>query len=283
MGYGNQERHSGDFDQSSHSELGHPVKTYLGVRPFSRRAPSSVYGFGFLGCHSLPPPDDLRTIAVAGLKALLFRPVPRESHRRVDAHSSLLQSCDVVPGSKAAVHQVGLRVLTRTLDYLLFHRCCLARVRTLRGDCDTHDDPISAVGGQLHIVSWPEAAIGHLHDPGLGVCSGDPRRRHSRALGDRPSLLLAFLRRLRLGQVAQRLPHPVLSLLCGALPRPLFALRNPRVRMLTLLCQSVYLGSRPLKAFLQRLLPTKGCGASARSYPHPILGHSLRIHYVGSH
>ena len=109
VGYGDKKHNGGDFGQSSYAELGYSVKTYLGIRPFGYRAPLPVDGFGLLGGHPLPPPHYLRSILIAGLVALMLRPVPREPYRRVHAHRSLLQSSDVLPCSKAAVHEVGLR------------------------------------------------------------------------------------------------------------------------------------------------------------------------------
>ena len=35
--------------------------------------------------------------------------------------------------------------------------------------------PLVGVGGELHVVGWPEAAIGHLHHPRLGVRGRGPR------------------------------------------------------------------------------------------------------------
>ena len=227
VGYGDKKHNGGDFGQSSYAELGYSVKTYLGIRPFGYRAPLPVDGFGLLGGHPLPPPHYLRSILIAGLVALMLRPVPREPYRRVHAHRSLLQSSDVLPCSKAAVHEVGLRVLARSLDYLLLHGCCLACIRTLRGDPYAHDDPLGTIGSQFHIVGRSKAAIGHLHHSSLGVCGGDPCRRHLGTQDSRFGAPLAVLRSLCLRQVLQRLLDPLLSLSCGALPRPLFPPCHP--------------------------------------------------------
>ena len=109
----------------SYAELGHSVKTYLSIGPFGYRAPLPVYGFGLLGGHPLSPLGYFRSIPVAGLVTLLLGLVPRQPHRRVHGDSSLFQSSDVLPCSKAAVHKVGLGVLARPLDHLLFHGCLL--------------------------------------------------------------------------------------------------------------------------------------------------------------
>ena len=276
VGYGDKKHNGGDFGQSSYAELGYSVKTYLGIRPFGYRAPLPVDGFGLLGGHPLPPPHYLRSILIAGLVALMLRPVPREPYRRVHAHRSLLQSSDVLPCSKAAVHEVGLRVLARSLDYLLLHGCCLACIRTLRGDPYAHDDPLGTIGSQFHIVGRSKAAIGHLHHSSLGVCGGDPCRRHLGTQDSRFGAPLAVLRSLCLRQVLQRLLDPLLSLSCGALPRPLFPPCHPWVRMLSLLRQPLYLCPRLVQARLQPSLATKGSRPSAGSHPHPVLSHTLQ-------
>ena len=278
VGYGDKQHNAGDFGKPSYAELGHSVKTYLSIGPFGHRAPLPVYGFGLLGGHPLPPRDYFRSILVAGLVTLLLRPVSREAYRRVHGHSSLLQSGDVLPGSKAAVHavhKVGIGVLVRPPDHLFLHRCCLACVRALRGDRYAHDDSLGAIGGQLHIVSRSEAAIRHLHHSCLGICGGDPCLRHLGALGLRLGVPLAFLFGFRLGQVPQRLLDTLLSLSCGTLSCPSFPTRHPKVRMLTLLHQPFYLYPRLLQTPLQSLLATKGCRTGARPHPHPVLSHTL--------
>ena len=132
VGYGDKKHNGGDFGQSSYAELGYSVKTYLGIRPFGYRAPLPVDGFGLLGGHPLPPPHYLRSILIAGLVALMLRPVPREPYRRVHAHRSLLQSSDVLPCSKAAVHEVGLS------NYLkMARRHCRRNHRSAHASCNT--------------------------------------------------------------------------------------------------------------------------------------------------
>ena len=201
-------------------ELAHSVKTHLGVRPLGHRRPLPVYGFGLAGGHPLPPPHHIRPIPVAGIVTLPFGLVPGQPHRRIHTHSSLLQSGDVLTGGKAPVHQVGVRAPARPPEQLLLHGrrlpCSVPDDVT-----PTHDDSVGAIGGQFHIVGWPEAAIRHLYHPCLGVCGGHP------CLGDLAALsaggvLLAFLLRLCPGRkTAGRAPTT-------GPPRPVSLALSPR-------------------------------------------------------
>ena len=67
MGYRGQEYDCRGFGEPSYSELGHPVLTYLRVRPFGRGTPVLVDGLSLLGRHALSPPHHRRAILIAGL------------------------------------------------------------------------------------------------------------------------------------------------------------------------------------------------------------------------
>lgn len=51
----------------------------------------------------------------------------------------------------------------------LVHRCHLAHVGADGVDRDPGNRPTSGIAGELHVVGGPVAAVGHLHDPGLGI------------------------------------------------------------------------------------------------------------------
>ena len=127
----------------------------------------------------------------------------------------------------------------------------------LLDDRHSHYDSLGLIGGQLDVVGWPKAAIGHLHHPGLRVRGGDPRRRYFGSLSDGLGLLLAFLGSLRLGQVVQGLLYSLHPLPGRSLPSGSFPLVYSRVGMLPLLCQPFHLGPRRLQVRLQGLLPAK--------------------------
>ena len=92
MGYGGKEHQAGDFGKSSYCELAYSVKTYLGIRPFGCSTALPVDGLGLLSGHPLPPPYYFRSILVAGFVTLMSLPVARQTYRRVNGHSSFLQS-----------------------------------------------------------------------------------------------------------------------------------------------------------------------------------------------
>lgn len=95
-------------------------------------------------------------------------------HRRVDV-GTLGRLLDLLVGGIAAIDQPGVRVLSAALANLLEHGHQLAHVAAGGGRLDADDDLALGVGGELGVVGGTVAAVGHLHDGGLGVGVGDTR------------------------------------------------------------------------------------------------------------
>lgn len=79
---------------------------------------------------------------------------------------------DILGAAKAAVHEMVFGQTARSRALPLQHGTHQAAVETGIVDIDVGDDLLADRAGHLHVVGWPEAAVGHLHDPRIGVRRG---------------------------------------------------------------------------------------------------------------
>ena len=150
------------------------------------------------------------------------------------------------------------------------------------------------VGHQLHVERRPEATVGHLHHPSLGVGRAHPRLALARVLAAIVTLAaraptpIALVHGLHLRQLRKRATHRLLALPRRPLPRrPLPRRRRAGVRV-ELLPQRRNLRLRLLMTALERAAASERRRARVRTHPRAVLRQTLqtqhlRVHQAGQH
>ncbi len=178
-------------------------------------------------------------------------------------------------GRIAAINEPCRGVLSAPLADLLDHGHQLPHVAAEGDRRNANNDLTFGIGGVLGVEGGAEATIGHLHDCGLGIGGGGPRR------FGRLALLDFELGQLR--QPLQRLLDSLLTLPGGPLARRLLAPRHGAGVFLALHLEGLDWRARLLQAILQALPAPKRSGSGTGAHPHPVLRHPLERDRTSRH
>ena len=144
-----------DLVEAAHDELPQPAIACLGIGTFRSRRALPVDRLGRLAAHAFAPPGDRRR--VAQLRCVpLARRVARRRHRHIRGHAGRRQRRDVVQFGVAAISKMLARPLPVVCAEGGAHRRQPAHVGAAGIDRHAGDGAAHGVGGELHIVSWPE-------------------------------------------------------------------------------------------------------------------------------
>ncbi len=259
--------HLGD---GAHSQACEAALAGEGIDAFGRGGPLFVDLFGCIAAHALAPlADRVAVVFLAGVGIGVG--VFRFEHRGID-DGVLGGVLDLLMGRVTAIDQPFVGVTAVALADLLDHGGQLRHVGTDRDRFDTDDHLAGGVGGELGVVGRPKAAVGHLHDGGLGIGGGGPRR-----------LARFSLFSLDLGHLGQALQRPLDALLTlpgGALAGSLLAAGDGAGVLLDLALEPLDLGTRLLQALLQRGAATERGGPGTGAHPRTVLGNALEGHHA---
>src|SRR5205809_2191029 len=141
----------------------------------------------------------------------------------IDGDPLAMRPLAVLGRGEAAVGKVASRKMAGPHAQLLQHRPQEATIGTGIGDLDRDHDLLAGRARHLHVIGRTEAAVGHLHDPRLGVRGGGARLLRRLAVAALVFALLALLLDL-----AERLLRR-LEALAALARRPFFCRLNALV------------------------------------------------------
>src|SRR6185437_4719024 len=232
-----------------------------------------VPGLARFARHSRAPGQYPR--AVAAPRQVRIGAVLGLSGRTKDLDALGMRPFDVLRAAKAAIDEMVFGQTARARALPLQHGTHQAAVGPGVANPGVNDDLLAGRTRYLHVVSWAEAAVGHLHDPCIGVRRGCARLLRLLAIAALFFALLALL--LDLGQRRLRRFHARAALPRGSLlGRPGALIAGVRACIdlaLEIFHRCLSLGQMPVEC---RLAPERG-GSSAGPDPHPILRQRLQI------
>src|SRR5258708_15641857 len=199
-------QHRADLFEAADGELVQTPVSKAGVDAFGADA-AFVNALAMWAVHTCSPSGHARPIVTA--RGIRIAQVLAAAGRAIDFDAVAGGPFGILILVEAAVDQVALRPSAIALSYLIQRRPDQATIGADGFRFRRDHDLAAGRAGDLAIVGWPKAAIGHFHDAGLGIGVAGAR------LGLLGNLLLLGLGaplalRLALTQLLARRRHPAL-------------------------------------------------------------------------
>src|SRR6266566_4690116 len=267
--------------QPSHHKLLKPTPTRNSVDTFSGGGALLVDLLGLATAHTLTPTGNNRAVIGEWL-IRISTGIFGFGYWGIDRGPLGISIFDGIVAGVAAIDEPLGGPLPVALFDVIEHRGEPSEITANVADIDADDNLGIGGGGELDIVGRTKTPVGHLHHPRLPIGAGSPGLG---ALGVLFLSLVVFLRcrlflflLLDLSEFGQRLGHTLLALLSRALTgRSATAVTGVRVG-LDLVLKRLDLRLGFFHTTLQGGATAKGGRPGARSYPHPVLRHSLQFH-----
>src|SRR5665213_3430997 len=232
-----------------------------------------VAGLALLARHPRAPGQHPRTVAAS--RQVRIGAVVGLSGRTKDVDALGVRPFDVLCAAKATVREIAFGQTARPDALPLQHGPHQATIGPGVAYLDVGDELLAGRTCHLHVIGWAEAAVGHLHDPCIGVRRGGARLLRLLAIAALFFALLALP--LDLGQRRLRRFHMLAGLPRGPLPGSPGAL-IAGVRACVDLALEVFHHclSQGQMLIECRLAPERG-GSRAGPDPHAILDSVSRL------
>src|SRR6266540_3027136 len=212
VGEGVPEHDGADLFDAAHGQLPQVPVAPAGMDALAYRT-GLVAGLARFARHSRAPGQHPR--AVAAPRQVRVGAMFGLSGRTKDLDALAMRPLDVLGTAKAAIDEMAFGQTARARALPLQHGPHQAAIGPDVANLGVNDDLLAGRTRHLHVVGGAEAAVGHLHDPCIGVRRGRARLLRLLAVAALFFALLALL--FDLGERRLRRLHTCATLMRGPL------------------------------------------------------------------